>query len=329
LHFNLLDGLLLAVFGLAVLDGARRGFAPYATELTAFGLGLGLAFLLFGPLSSFLRRVLGVPLGLAGFGSFLIVLVIGHGMVIAAVQSWAAWADGRLRRRLGPDAFRAAGAIPALGTAMVLAAVVLSALVVLPNAGSRSLVLGSALGSTLARSSAFIQPPLHSLLVPAARESQQILGPDSGEGAGEDAFYHLQIPPDIQPDLDVSAEDRMLELVNKARTAAGLSRLGMDASLQEAARAHSLDMYRRAYFSHVTPDRKTPFDRIREQKVRYVTAGENIAFAPDVDQAEDSLMQSPDHRANILNPDFRCVGIGVYRAAGYEEMFTQDFADCS
>jgi uncharacterized protein YkwD len=41
-------------------------------------------------------------------------------------------------------------------------------------------------------------------------------------------------------------------------------------------------------------------------------------------------MQSPDHRANILNPDFRCVGIGAYKGLnGYEEMFTQDFADCS
>ena len=64
-------------------------------------------------------------------------------------------------------------------------------------------------------------------------------------------------------------------------------------------------------------------------QAHFVTAGENIAFAPDVDQAYESLLASPDHRANLLNPDFKCVGIGVYRAVGYEEMFTQDFSDCA
>jgi uncharacterized protein YkwD len=102
----------------------------------------------------------------------------------------------------------------------------------------------------------------------------------------------------------------------------------MDPVLQAAARDHSLDMYRRKYFSHMTPDGKNPFDRMREHQAHFVTAGENIAFAPDMNQAEESLLASPDHRANILNADFRCVGIGVYRAAGYEEMFTQDFSDC-
>jgi len=48
-----------------------------------------------------------------------------------------------------------------------------------------------------------------------------------------------------------------------------------------------------------------------------------------VDQAYQSLLASPDHRSNLLNPDFRCLGIGVYRATGYEEMFTQDFSDCA
>ena len=53
--------------------------------------------------------------------------------------------------------------------------------------------------------------------------------------------------------------------------------------------------------------------------------------ATDADWAEFCgwLEASPDHRANLLNPDFKCVGIGVYRAVGYEEMFTQDFSDCA
>ena len=122
----------------------------------------------------------------------------------------------------------------------------------------------------------------------------------------------------------------MLQKLNQARAQVGLSPLRMDPLLQQAARDHSSDMYQRRYFSHRTPDGKTPYDRLRDLRFHYVTAGENIAFAPDGDQAWDSLMNSPDHRANILNPDFRCVGIGAYKGLnGYEEMFTQDFSDCT
>jgi uncharacterized protein YkwD len=330
LHFNLLDLGLLVVFALAIFDGLRRGFAPYLTELTAFALGLGLAFALFQPLGGFLHRTLGVGSGLAGFGSFLLFLAIGHAIAMAPVQRWAGAAASRLRPRVSPEVFGAVGAVPALGVAMLVSALMLSALVVLPGGGSRTLVSGSALGSTLAGRTAFMQPPLRELLVPANSESRQILDSDPTSNPGEDAFYRLKFPADLSVEPDPSGETRMLQRVNSARSGVGVSPLRMDPVLQEAARQHSRDMYQRHYFSHQTPDGKSPYDRLREAKFHFVTAGENIAFASDPDQAWDSLIHSPDHRANILNPDFRCVGIGAYKGLnGYEEMFTQDFADCS
>ena len=86
-------------------------------------------------------------------------------------------------------------------------------------------------------------------------------------------------------------------------------------------------MYVRGYFSHVTPDGHSAFDRLQSAGVTFLAAGENIAFAPDADSAEASLLASPEHRANILAPDYVRVGIGVLHAPGYEEMFTQEFAD--
>ncbi len=330
MHFNLVDLLLLAVFGLAILDGRRRGIAPYASELSAFTLGLGLAFALFQPLGSALHRWLGVSPGVSGFGAFLLLLVAGHAVAQVPVQPAARWLAERLRISLGPQRSREAGAVPAFGTAVVISAVVLSALVVLPGPEYRSLVSGSALGSTLAHGSSFIQPQLHSLLVPASRETHTILQTTSSPDTGEGAFYKLQFPTNLQVELDIAAEALMLDRINKVRSQAGLSQLAMDPLLQEVAREHSRDMYQRHYFSHDTPDHKSPYDRMHDLKVHFVTAGENIAFAPDGDSAWDSLMHSPDHRANILNPDFRCVGIGAYNGLdGYEEMFTQDFADCS
>ena len=330
MHFNLVDLVLLAVFGIALLDGRRRGVAPYASELSAFALGLGLAFGLFQPLGGALHRWLGVSPGLAGFGAFLLLLVTGHALAQVPVQPAARWFAERLRISLGPQRSREAGAVPAVGTAVLISAVVLSGLVVLPGPEYRSLVSGSALASTLAHGSSFIQPQLRSLLVPASRETRTILQPNSSPDTGAGAFYKLQFPANLQVELDIPAEAHMLDQINKVRAQAGLSQLAMDPLLQEVAREHSRDMYQRHYFSHDTPDNKSPYDRMHDLRVHYVTAGENIAFAPDGDQAWDSLMHSPDHRANILNPDFRCVGIGAYKGLdGYEEMFTQDFADCS
>ncbi len=266
--------------------------------------------------------LLGVPIGLAGFGIFLILLVITHGAVQTSLHGRVESLAARVRLTTR------AGALPAVGIAVVLAALVLSALVVLPGGDYRTLVLGSTLGATIERDSAFIEPGLRRLLVPANRESPGILNPSVPPDAGENAFYRLSLPDQLDASLDVTAENRMLALVNNVRAQNHLPALQMDPVLQAAARDHSLDMYGRKYFSHMTPDGKNPFDRMREHQAHFVTAGENIAFAPDINQAEESLLASPDHRANILNADFRCVGIGVYRAAGYEEMFTQDFSDC-
>jgi uncharacterized protein YkwD len=329
LHFNLVDVALLAVVTIAVLDGLRRGFVPYASELTAFVLGLGLAFALFEPLGGLLHRLLGVSTGLADFGAFLLFLAIGHAVAIVPVQRWAAAAAAGMRPRLRPDAFRAVSAVPAFGTVILISALVLSALVVLPGT-PRTLVSGSALGSTLTGHTAFMQPPLRTLLVPANAESRRILDSDPTSNPGEDTFYRLQFPTNLAVEADPPAEDKLLERINAARADVGVSPLRMDPVLQDAARQHSRDMYARHYFSHKTPDGKSPYDRLQDARFRFVAAGENIAFAPDVDQAWTSLIHSPDHRANIVNPDFRCVGIGAYKGVGgYEEMFTQDFADCT
>ena len=325
-----MDVALVAVCGLLAADGARRGFVPYVSELSAFGLGLGLGFALFEPLGSVLHRWLGVSSGLAGFGSFLLLLALGHAVAVAPVQRLASRAAARLRPRLRGEVYGAVSAVPALGVAVLVSALVLSALVVLPGAGYRTLVSGSAFASPIAASTSFMQPPLHQLLVPAGGDSRRLLQSDPVSNPGEDAFYKLKLPANLAVELDAGAEDRMLQRLNAARAEVGVSPLRMDPVLQEAARQHSRDMYDRHYFSHQTPDGKSPYDRLHDLKFRFVTAGENIAFAPDADQAWDSLIHSPDHRANLLNPDFRCVGIGVYKGlGGYEEMFTQEFADCS
>jgi uncharacterized protein YkwD len=117
----------------------------------------------------------------------------------------------------------------------------------------------------------------------------------------------------------------MLNLVNKERTTHGLKPLKINDELREVARQHSYEMFKLSYFDHVSPVSGTPFDRIDSAKIRYITAGENIAYAPSVDIAHDGLMNSPKHRDNILSKSYSQVGIGIISAGNWGIMFTQDF----
>jgi uncharacterized protein YkwD len=119
----------------------------------------------------------------------------------------------------------------------------------------------------------------------------------------------------------------MLELLNRERVAQGLVALVADEKLRQAARDHSEEMVRLSYFAHESPTQGSPFDRMTRAGVRFGAAGENLAFAPSVDAAHRGLMNSPDHRKNILTPQFRRVGIGAIAAGSWGRMFTQNFTD--
>jgi uncharacterized protein YkwD len=133
-------------------------------------------------------------------------------------------------------------------------------------------------------------------------------------------------------------ERRIFQLTNEARRKNHLSSLALDATLTATARQKSDDMLKRHYFSHTSPDGKTIVDRLREEepaKVRSISrAGENIYMSSKLDSSDtkamalvivDTWMTSPGHRANILNPDYSDLGVGV-SVMGKELMATQNFA---
>lgn len=118
---------------------------------------------------------------------------------------------------------------------------------------------------------------------------------------------------------------QVVALVNKERAAAGCGPLTEDAQLEDAARAHSDDMAARAFFDHTNPDGADPGQRITAAGYRWSTYGENIAMGQQTPQAVmDSWMNSPGHRANILNCSFKNMGVGVHKGSG-GPWWTQDF----
>lgn len=133
------------------------------------------------------------------------------------------------------------------------------------------------------------------------------------------------------------------ERVNEARTERGLDALSFDVDLREIARNHSADMAERDYFSHTSPegeglqDRYDRFGydcRVPAGAFRYKGGGENlftIGSAASLsnealaDRAVEGWLNSPAHRENLLDGDWRREGVGVATASDGAIYVTQNF----
>lgn len=121
-------------------------------------------------------------------------------------------------------------------------------------------------------------------------------------------------------------EAEVVRLVNVQRERAGCAPVTAEKRLTAAARLHSQDMAANNYFSH-TSRNGTPFaDRITRAGYVWRNAAENIAKGQqDPADVMNSWMNSPGHKANILNCDLKEIGVGVARDAGGSLVWTQNF----
>jgi uncharacterized protein YkwD len=111
----------------------------------------------------------------------------------------------------------------------------------------------------------------------------------------------------------------VLCLMNAERSAHGLKRLRANPALSRAARAYARQMVRRHFFDHTSPGGSTMMSRIRStdyvRGAASLTVGENLAWGAGTWATPRVIvrawMRSREHRANVLDPEFRDVGIGV------------------
>jgi uncharacterized protein YkwD len=158
--------------------------------------------------------------------------------------------------------------------------------------------------------------------------------------------------PSVGYDYD-EVERLVVAYTNDERTERGLEPVSQDDALAAIARGHSADMATRGYFSHVSPEGETVGDRYADAGyscrvpmggMRYATGSENIAqtwidrpVATDggveritteeelARQLVEGWMNSPSHRENILTPEWRNLGVGVYITEAGKVYATQNF----
>ncbi|WP_461030922.1 CAP domain-containing protein, partial [Streptomyces sparsus] len=127
-----------------------------------------------------------------------------------------------------------------------------------------------------------------------------------------------------QPGKNATVEAQILALVNAERAKAGCQPVKADRKLDELAADFSRDMAVRGFFSHTSPDGESPWDRADAAGVTNL-GGENIARGQaDAEAVMEAWMQSPGHRANILNCDYKTMGVGAHFEPG-GPWWTQNF----
>jgi uncharacterized protein YkwD len=132
--------------------------------------------------------------------------------------------------------------------------------------------------------------------------------------------------PDIPfNDYDSEAEQQLLDLANQSRAQAGAPRLTLDAGMSQAARAHAEAMFAARELSHqFAGEPSLPQRLAATTHTQLDQEGENVALDFDAEKGHQHLMLSPPHRANLLNPAYNVVGLGVVRS-GDRLYIVQDF----
>ena len=319
MSLTVIDLLLVLLVGLCVWLGYRRGFLHGLLDLLRWVCGMVAGLRYHEPIA----RAIGPHLDWDEVWDRPVAFLIAATAAGLLVQLAGRLLLGRLPE--GTHERRAnklLGTLPGLASGLVAAAITASLLLTVPlPEGARESVRESVLANRLSAQTERVELSLRSVFTDAVAQTlNRLMTTRPGSDERVELPFKVEVKK-TRPDL----EAQMLALVNRERAAAGLRPLAPDPEMTEVARKHSADMFARGYFAHQTPEGLSPFDRMTEAGVQYRTAGENLALAPTLHVAHTGLMNSPGHRANILQPNFGRLGIGILDGGRRGLMVTQNF----
>jgi uncharacterized protein YkwD len=315
---NLVYLLLIFIILISLLSGWSKGLIFGAIDLGMLAGSLFAAFLFYPHLAVYLQQYF-PSIGVWTFPlAFIITFILARIIISLVVGFFLRSIPGETHQH---TANKFLGIFPGFVNGLIYATIISALLLALPLFnGLSATTRESQIAGRLLPYAEWIESRFSPVFDEAVKKTlnKMTVEPQSAESV---KLRFTVTDPKVREDL----EARMLEMVNEERSKEGLKPLKADPEMAEVARKHSRDMFARGYFSHVTPDGKDPFDRMRADRVKFLTAGENLALAQTLSIAHKGLMNSPGHRANILKPTFGRFGIGVLDGGIYGLMITQNF----
>jgi uncharacterized protein YkwD len=317
---NYIDLIIIVVLVYFISEAWRYGFWIILADFGGFLISLMVALTGYQFASSILRDSFELSNSLSNALGFLLVAGLTEAFVGFLLTGFIKQIPYKFWKKPWNNI---AAVIPALGQGLVLTSFIFTLVIGLPIAPSvKADITDAKIGGYLVRQTTGLEAKVN-----------DIFG-----GLVEDSLTYLTVQPESRESfpinvsigkltVDEKSEEATLTLINQERIKNGVYQLSARDELIPVARAHARDMWERKYFGHYSPEGKNVVDRLAEADISYTYAGENLALAPTLATAHQGLMNSEGHRANILDPDFKKVGIGVIDNGIYGKMFVQIFTD--
>ena len=316
---NWIDLILILIVFLAVIAGWYRGFIASMLSLLVWAGSFISAYLFYPYVASFIDKIFDAGPWLLAIAFILTAIVAG--VLLSMLAGYISRSFSIETHQNGIN--KLLGIIPGAITGYLYAVIFSAIFLAMPiRDGLTEKVRSSQLGVQLAMQSEWANRKLAPVFDEAIRQTINSLTVQPGSAEKVNLTFKIS---NATPKPNYEAE--MLQMINEERQKHGLKLLQPDPEMLQVARAHSQDMFAKGYFAHDDLDGKDPFDRMRAANIRFATAGENLALAQTVGIAHVNLMNSPGHRANILNPSFGRVGIGILDGGFYGLMISQEFRD--
>jgi uncharacterized protein YkwD len=318
----LVDLVIIAFLAFSAYFGSKRGMVLIGLELASFLAASAVALTAYHPVGGLIKNLAGIPASLGNIAGLVVLWILVETVCALAMRFFLIPHITRhlqlsLIKQIGGGILNAFKSLIIIFlTLIVFAGLPLSQAakrpvteaqlpkLILSYSGQLQAWLANGLGHDL-------NSTLNFFTVPAEPENDQ----------------RIELGYTTSGPVDAEDEAAMLVMLNHERTTRGLLALTLNTKARAVARAYSTEMFAWGYFSHINLEGKSPFDRMRAGGVSFDAAGENLALAPTLQLAHEGLMNSPGHRANILSPNYRTVGIGIIDGGPYGLMVTQDFTD--
>ena len=314
---NWVDLILILIVLLAVIAGWYRGFISSMLSLLVWVGSFICAYLFYPYVASFIDNLFDAGPWLLAI-SFLLTAIV-TGVMLSILAGYIARSAPVEAHQSGVN--KILGIIPGAITGYLYAVIFSAIFLALPiRDGLTEKVRNSELGVQLAMQSEWANRKLAPVFDEAVRQTINSLTVQPGSDEKVNLTFKIDNAV-AKPNY----ESEMLQMINTERQKHGLKPLVADPEMLPVARAHSQDMFAKGYFAHDDLNGRDPFDRMRTANIHFETAGENLALAQTVEIAHVNLMNSPGHRANILNPSFGRVGIGILDGGFYGLMISQEF----
>lgn len=324
---NVLDIIIVIVVFFYAYEGYILGFGLALLDLFSFVLSFVAALKFYSLLAKLITSTTTLAIGFANAGSFFLIALLAEICLTILFRKLLRFLPQMDHETRIYQVFKRInnilGLIPGAISAFIIIAFLLDIIVSLPSSVFlKDIVTSSSIGSKLVGNTSLFETRLNDVFGGALNETLNFMTVEPQ--SNEMVLLHFKV---TNGTVDKHQEEEMFRMVNEERTKRNLQPVTFSINLTDVGRAHSQDMFARGYFSHYTPEGLTPFDRMIKAGIEFTYAGENLALAPSTDLAMQGLMNSPGHKANILNPNFHKIGIGVVNGGIYGLMYSQEFND--